>query len=324
MDDIYDVCLYCNQIRGTFPTSYQKLMNYTDEVRKADSGFEAIFELDEFNVFARLFWTYGEVVRTYRTYLRRMIIIDATFLGGRSFGTLFSAVAMDADNHIFPVGFAIAQGEKEVNWRFIVSKLRDHVLVAGEPVIIMSDRNVSIRNVVQELLPHCMHSYCAYHIRGNNLFALLLPDAIQQVFHRCSSIPFLLSSVGNILDRGKVGDLFMTLSKVVTDKKFIETREKIRELSPRSHSQINNIYSVHWSEFQFLREGWRRYGVHTSNHVERWNGLQLDYRNQPIHVLVEKIRTVTMDRYKKYGDLARLLQGRVCSNREWFLQYKTI
>lgn len=115
----------------------------------------------------------------------------------------------------------------------------------------------------------------------------------------------------------------MTLSKVVTDKKFIETREKIRELSPRSHSQINNIRSVHWSEFQFLREGWRRYGVHTSNHVERWNGLLLDYRNQPIHVLVEKIRTVTMDRYKKYGDLARLLQGRVCSTKEWFLQYKT-
>ena len=92
------------------------------------------FHLGDFNVFERFFWTYGQLsgaIRTYRKYLRRIIIIDGTFLGGRSHGTLFTATVLDADNHLFPVGFAIAHGEKEENWHFFLYELREKVLVAG-------------------------------------------------------------------------------------------------------------------------------------------------------------------------------------------------
>ncbi|KAH1198157.1 hypothetical protein GmHk_18G051778 [Glycine max] len=53
--------------------------------------------------------------------------IDGTWLYGRYKGTLLIAVAQDGTNNIFPLAFAIVEGETIDGWHFFLQNLRTHV-----------------------------------------------------------------------------------------------------------------------------------------------------------------------------------------------------
>ena len=109
----------------------------------------------------------------------------------------------------------------------------------------------------------------------------------------------------------------MKLSEAVTSLKFNETMDMIREKSSAAH-YVRSIKLVQITGQNCISyiAGWRRYGVNTSNHCESWNRLIVEYRTQPIHVLLDKIRTVCMERYKRLGDAARRLKGKLAQKTE--------
>ncbi|PIA36754.1 hypothetical protein AQUCO_03200018v1 [Aquilegia coerulea] len=122
------------KIRGSYSYSYQLLETYSHELMSVDP--DAVTDIltgpgDRFECF---FWTY--------------VIVDGTFLKGRYPGTILSVIAVDGNNHVFPLAFAVVMKEKNDSWDWFFTKLRDHVV--GVP----------------KILPNAVHMYCSYHMSG--------------------------------------------------------------------------------------------------------------------------------------------------------------
>jgi hypothetical protein len=75
--------------------------------------------------------------------------VDGTWLYGKYRGTLLLAVAQDGNHHIFPVAFAIVEGETKEAWSFFLKNLRTYV-TPQNGICLISDRNPSIKSAYED------------------------------------------------------------------------------------------------------------------------------------------------------------------------------
>lgn len=74
---------------------------------------------------------------------RGVIVVDGTFLKGNFGGVLLSAIALDGNNEMFPLAWAIVSGEDEKTWSFFLHHLKNILQQTerGNNWCIISDRH---------------------------------------------------------------------------------------------------------------------------------------------------------------------------------------
>jgi len=68
-----------------------------------------------------------------------MLFVDGAHLSGLYMGTLLGAVALDADNNLFNVAYAVMSSENNNNYEWFLRVLRE--CLGGMQLVIMSDEN---------------------------------------------------------------------------------------------------------------------------------------------------------------------------------------
>ena len=169
------------QVFGNWEKSYNELPNYLLALKKFVPG--TVVEMQTLpvytddgtiiagkQIFHRLFWAFQPCIRGF-AYCKPLLQIDGTWLYGRYKGTLLMAVAQDGNNNVFPVAFALVEGETADGWGFFLKNLRMHV--APQPgLCLISDRHASIESAYNN--PEngwndiiFVHVYCIRHIAQN-------------------------------------------------------------------------------------------------------------------------------------------------------------
>ena len=74
--------------------------------------------------------------------MRKVIVVDGTFLRSKYGGVLLSAMAQDVENHIFPVAFCVVDKECDASYEYFFQNMRSFVNDADE-LCIISDRHPS-------------------------------------------------------------------------------------------------------------------------------------------------------------------------------------
>lgn len=95
--------------------------------------------------FRFLFWSFEPSILGFR-YCRPIISIDETHLRGSYKGVLLIASSWDANNHIFPIAFAIVDEESSASYNWFMRLLREHVLKER----LISDRCKGILNAMSQ------------------------------------------------------------------------------------------------------------------------------------------------------------------------------
>ncbi|KAH0634166.1 hypothetical protein KY289_037115 [Solanum tuberosum] len=93
--------------------------------------------------------------------MRKVIAVDGTFLRSKYEGVLLSAVAQDAENHIFPVAFCVKDKECDASYEYFFQNMRSFVDDTDE-LCIISDRHPSIRKMVSTIYPASHYAAKAY------------------------------------------------------------------------------------------------------------------------------------------------------------------
>ena len=78
--------------------------------------------------------------------------------------------AVDPEDKIVPMTFALAEGENVDSWSWIKRLLRVHVLGPSRMICMISDRHVGLLNDVEEHLegfPPLVHRWCMRHFATN-------------------------------------------------------------------------------------------------------------------------------------------------------------
>ncbi|XP_075489471.1 uncharacterized protein LOC142528314 [Primulina tabacum] len=98
--------------------------------------------------------------------MRKVIYVDGIFLKCKYKGCLLVATAQDGDFHQFPIAWAIVDSENDDSWNWFLQKLKE--FINDDPnLVIISDRHVSIINVVRTVYEHASHVHCSWHLSQN-------------------------------------------------------------------------------------------------------------------------------------------------------------
>ncbi|XP_021748062.1 uncharacterized protein LOC110713921 [Chenopodium quinoa] len=204
-----------------------------------------------------------------------VICIDGTHLYGKYEGTLLVAMSVDASFQVFPIAFAVVEGENTSSWAWFLGCIRDRVtqrdglcvIFDRHPRIIatMNDPNVGFTH------PRAYHRFCVRHIASNLKTHVRSND---------------------------MRDMFKAAAYQRQERKLQANMCFIGEACTKAIEYIAQVSFPMWSLFH---DNGRRYSICTTNFSETFNNVLKGAWFLPIMSLVE----LTFHRVNKYFTLRR-------------------
>jgi hypothetical protein len=215
------------------------------------------------HILYRVFWYFDQCKHAFQ-YCRPVVLVDGTFLTGKYRGTLMMAAAVDPENQIVPLAFALAEGENNDSWSWFMRLLRLHVLGPSRTICLISDRHIGILNAAGEHIdghPPLVHRWCMRHFAAN--------------FWRRQR-------------KKEVADKLKELCNKRTEHEFKETMAELQKMMNRAgkawlDQQMEN--KAKWA--LAYDEGGFRYGIMTTNSSESFNRVFKGVRSLPVSGIVE-------------------------------------
>ena len=83
-------------------------------------------------MFKGLYICLGSLTRGFLDGCRRLLSIDGCFLKGQWDGQVLAAVGRDANNHMYPIAWAVVQKEDTPTWKWFIGFLQDDLEMGNE------------------------------------------------------------------------------------------------------------------------------------------------------------------------------------------------
>ncbi|XP_062085525.1 uncharacterized protein LOC133791622 [Humulus lupulus] len=169
------------------------------------------------------------------------------------------SVALDANNHLYPVAFGIVDSENHDSWKYFMSKLKE-AIGEVEDLAFVSDRHASITHALETIFPDAYHGACYHHI-SMNVVAKFKTDHCHVLMYNAEY--------------------------AFRKFEFHANFEKIKSKDSAIAQYLEGMGFDKWSRAYFPGN---RYNIMTSNYAESFNNKTRDARSFPITTFVEFIR----------------------------------
>ncbi|XP_048599647.1 uncharacterized protein LOC125579826 [Brassica napus] len=248
-----------NAVRGIPEESYGKIPKYLHMLREANPGTHSSYETDVNGRFRYLFIAFGQSIRGFSKVMRRVIVVDRTFLKSKFKGVLLVATAIDGNSNLYPIAFRIVDSENEQSWEWFMRQLK--VVVADDNgLAFISDRQVSIAKALEKVYPLARHGIFIHH---------------------------LLNNVISYFKRKGLAGLISKASKAYRVVDFKKTFAHVCNISPTIENYLMEADVKKWARCQF--HGYR-YDIRTNNPAESINSALHSPREFPVIPLLDSIR----------------------------------
>ncbi|XP_056845564.1 uncharacterized protein LOC130496908 [Raphanus sativus] len=208
--------------------------------------------------FKYLFFSFAASVKGFK-FMRRVVVVDGTFLKGKFKGVLLVATAQDGDSHVYPLAFGIVDAENEAFWEWFFNRLTS-IVTDDASLVVISDRCLAIAKAVAKVYPLAQRGICTYHLRKN-----------------------VISQPGG----RKIARLVKTAIKAYTTAEFDLIFSEIRRQNHKLSVYLEDADVHLWSRAYFPGD---KYDITTSNAAESINAAFKKPRELPIVSLIEAIR----------------------------------
>ncbi|XP_024993300.1 uncharacterized protein LOC112527050 isoform X2 [Cynara cardunculus var. scolymus] len=244
-------------VRGAVGDSYSKLPAYLYMLQERNPGTITDFVTEDGH-FLYCFFALGASRIGFKA-CRPVICVDGTFLKTKYGGYMLCAVALDANNQLFPIAHAIVDSENHNSYCYFMRKLKE-VIGDVDNLAFVSDRHTSIVDALETVFPNAYHGACYHHISMN----------VKHKFKtdHCHQTMFLAAHA---------------FRKTEFQKHF----DAIKEMNPAIAEYLEGIGFDRWSRAYFPGN---RYNIMTSNYAESFNTKTKEARTFPITTFVEFIR----------------------------------
>ena len=245
------------------PEDHYKLLPWLcAAITRANPDSRAFVELDGCR-FKRMFVALGASLNGFILGCRKILFVDGTHLSGPYDGTLLGAVALDADNHLFDVAYAIVSSENKEDWEWFLQNVRE--CLGGFQPVVMSDRNNALLYAVPKVFGIECHTYCVRHIRENFVKA-----AAKYGYRKESTKDLLKEMLNRVAYAASAAEYGIAMD---------ELRKFQRELAV----WVEDNEPERWAQSKFLKDRWGRLN---NNAIESWNKWMRSLRSMPIPWLI--------------------------------------
>ncbi|XP_013624136.1 PREDICTED: uncharacterized protein LOC106330143 [Brassica oleracea var. oleracea] len=198
-------------------------------------------------------------VRGFYNAMRRVIVVDETFLKNKYKGTLLVVTAVDGNSNLYPIAFGVVDSENGDSWGWFFGQLK--VVIADcQDLAFVSDRNASISKAIGTVYPRSAHGICIHHL------------------------------LTNVVSFFKTKGLTALVEKASRAYRYTEFQERITEIfdmSPELGRYLREADVRKWACSLFPRS---RYDIRTTNPAESINSVLRIPREYPVIPLLDSIR----------------------------------
>ena len=116
------------KLQGSLNDHFHLLPSYVAELKKVNrnSTFELVLDRDTPDGlirFKRLNICFDSLARGFLEGCRKVIGLDGCFLKTETKGKLLSVVGKDGNNQMFPIAWAVVEGENQTSWTWFIQLL---------------------------------------------------------------------------------------------------------------------------------------------------------------------------------------------------------
>ncbi|XP_075103539.1 uncharacterized protein LOC142178109 [Nicotiana tabacum] len=166
---------------GSFVDEYNKLDTYAIELRESNPCSDVVINISKNalengkRIFLRIYVCFKAMKMGFKLRLKPFIGVDGTFLKGKAKGQLLVAVGQDAQNHFYPLAWAVVDKEIKYSWNWFLQLLQESLdLKEGEGITFMSDMQKGLIEAIKTVLPQAHHrayldTVCKNQSVDNNL-----------------------------------------------------------------------------------------------------------------------------------------------------------
>ncbi|XP_073067176.1 uncharacterized protein [Primulina eburnea] len=117
-------------VDGSIAEQFSQIRNYCAELRRSDEGASVILKLtdgDDAPRFQRLYVCFSACKQGFNESCRPVVGVDGCFLKTNIGGQLLTAVGLDPNNNIFPIAYALVEGETKDSWMWFLQSLNNDI-----------------------------------------------------------------------------------------------------------------------------------------------------------------------------------------------------
>ncbi|XP_038875106.1 uncharacterized protein LOC120071190 [Benincasa hispida] len=238
--------------------SYAKLHAYDEALKIKNPGTVFEINFEESKYLKYMFIALSASLRDFKS-CQPMIIVDGTHLKGKYKGTMLVGVAIDNNNQLYPLAYAIVDNENDRALMWFTMNLKT---VIGEclNLLFVSDRGQNIANV-NVVFPNYYHKICTYYLK-RNVEKYFKDESIKKFVSRC----------------------LQSISRIRVKCRWVQIVNYNDGLLAR---YLKDAYIQRWA---CCYQSGNRYNNMTNNSVECFNAIIKEARVLPITSLLEYIR----------------------------------
>ena len=283
------------QLFGDFSQSYTELPRLFLGIEQSNPGCAVVWKTCETNmpnteIFQRVFWSFRPSIEGFQ-HCRPVMSIDGTHLYGKYKGKLLIAMGCDGNNQLFPLAFAITEGENTDSWGWFLACIRNHV-TQRPGICVISDRHPGIMAAMVDphlgwATPFAYHRICMRHFASN--FMTRFKDKVLK----------------NLVCRAALAS---------TERKF---KKHMNTIGRINSGALQGLEAVPFQLWALSHGGGQRYGLMTTNISEVFNSVLKGARSLPVTALVQ----LTFFRLNGYFVARREVGANRLASTEQFTPY---
>ena len=154
--------LLCHFMHATVSTNFDSFWHHEGEAHLINHCL-----VEGVRQFKRMFIAYKPCIDGFK-YCKPVLYVDGTFLYGKYKSVLLTAEAVDGNNAILHVAFALVEKENKDNWEYFMSMLQSSICNGRDDICVISDRHISIKHAMKQPTWRAHpHRYCLRHVVSN-------------------------------------------------------------------------------------------------------------------------------------------------------------
>nr|XP_027090214.1 uncharacterized protein LOC113711247 [Coffea arabica] len=240
-------------ILGSEIDKYSKLGAYMHEIQKSNPGNSIILKtVDE--------------------------SANGSFLKRSVGGVLLIAVGLDANNSIYPIAYAVTEGDNKESWAWFFKLLKEDLKIKRDyKWTIMSDKQKGLIQACDNVFSNPVHRFCVKHMHGNFSSAGFKEETLRKAL--------------------------WAAAKATTSTKFASKMEEMAAIDIHATKWFDDKPPSQWSRAYFSI--YPKCDILLNNMCEYFNNKILDAREKPIIEMLELLRLYMMQRMQQNMDLAQ-------------------
>ncbi|KAL2923076.1 RNA-directed RNA polymerase L, partial [Bienertia sinuspersici] len=292
------------EIHGGFNVSYSYLPNYCEVIKSTNPSSVAHCTCNPVEhperplSFNCIFISFKGCLDGVVGGCRGLIGVDGTFLKGNYDGILLSTIALDGNNEMFPLAWAVVSCEDERNWKFFIHHLKTLLqnTERGDNWCIISDRHKVSLVYFHLILISFQSTLLIYvnlsiaHTGIEKACTDLWPNVGRRFCCKHLSVNFK-----NVFAGPKMWQFFWLATSATSPFTFGKAMKQIQKNKDAARIWLANLGDQsRWSKHKFNTS--LKCDVNNTNFVESFNSTLGVDRCRPILTFLEGIRKVSMVR----------------------------